>query len=99
MKVSIKMSASCALCGMAFALTGCGGLAPIPEDCIVFERSEARAWVVFAEAEKADGESELEVFAEVLRECLESNCDGQSGGVCAVSCTACSDAIINNTFD
>jgi len=100
MMVSIRRLAILALCGCALLPTGCGaGLVPVPEDCIVFDRSEARGWVAFALAEKADGETELEVFAEVLRRCLDNNCDGSSGGACAVSCTACTDAIINNTFD
>ena len=95
---SIKRWTILALCAMVIISTGCG-LAAIPEDCVVFERADARAWVVLAQADKADGDGEVEVFANVLRECVESYCDGQSGGVCAVSCTACTDAIVNVTFD
>lgn len=87
--------------GLAMGVAGCGGLVPVPvpEDCVVFDRSEARSWVALALSEQADGESELEAFGTVLLECVQSNCDGQSGGVCAVSCTACADAIINLVYD
>lgn len=99
MKTLMRQRFALILSGLAMSVAGCGGLVPVPEDCVVFDRSEARSWVALALSEQADGESELDAFGTVLRECLQSNCDGQSGGVCAVSCTACADAIINLVYD
>jgi hypothetical protein len=86
--------------GLALLAAGCGNvLTFIPEDCILFSRTEARSWHAIAVAGRADGESELEALATVLLECVQSNCDGQSGGVCAVSCAACTDALVEIAYE
>jgi hypothetical protein len=82
------------------SLAGCGSGAVfiVPEDCITFSRGEVRDWFDNAQDRRNDGASELEAFGAVLAECVAGNCDGQSGGVCAVACTACTDALITNVY-
>lgn len=82
-------------------LAGCGtgvGLAVVPEDCALFTRTEARNWFADAQAQRINGVSELEAFGAVLLECVQSNCDGNSGGVCAVTCAACTDALVTLAY-
>ena len=82
------------------SLAGCGNevFFVVPDDCAFFTRAEARSWFANAQARRNDGASELEAFAAVLAECVASNCDGQSGGVCAVSCAACTDALVTIAY-
>ncbi|MDO8631695.1 MAG: hypothetical protein Q7R41_14505 [Phycisphaerales bacterium] len=82
-------------------LAGCGtgvGLVVVPDDCALFTRTEARNWFADAQAQRINGASELEAFGAVLLECVQSNCDGNSGGVCAVSCAACTDALVTLAY-
>ncbi len=82
------------------SLSGCGNeaLFVVPDDCAFFSREEARDWFANAQARRSDGASELEAFGAVLAECLASNCDGDSGGVCAVSCASCTDALVTIAY-
>ncbi len=86
----------------AVGLASCGtvvGLPVVPDDCLLFTRREARAWYAGALARQSDGASELEALADITLECLQSNCDGLSGGVCAVSCAACADALVTVLYE
>jgi hypothetical protein len=82
------------------SLAGCGSgpVFFVPEDCITFTRGEVRDWFDNAQDRREDGAGEVEAFSAVLAECVAGNCDGQSGGVCAVACTACTDALITNVY-
>ena len=84
---------------MSLAGCGSGPVFIVPEDCITFTRGEVRDWFDNAQDRRADGAGEVEAFGAVLAECVAGNCDGQSGGVCAVACTACTDALITNVYD
>jgi len=87
------------LCLILLAGCGTGVLLPVvPEDCAFFTRVEARSWFALARAQQIEGASELEAFGAVLLECVQSNCDGSSGGVCAVSCAACTDALVTLAY-
>jgi hypothetical protein len=82
-------------------LAGCGtgvGLGVVPDDCVLFARGEVRNWFADAQAQRSNGASELQAFGAVLLECVQSNCDGNSGGVCATSCTACTDALVTLAY-
>lgn len=87
-----------ALTLMSLAGCGSGAVFIVPEDCITFSRGEVRDWFDNAQGRRNDGAIELEAFGAVLAECVAGNCDGQSGGVCAVACTACTDALISNVY-
>lgn len=83
------------------SVAGCGNgnVLILPDDCLVFtSRAEALALYNLATAERNDGSSELEAFGVVLAECLRDNCDGESGGVCAVSCASCTDALVTVAY-
>lgn len=82
-------------------LTGCGNgivLPVVPDDCAFFSRGEARAWYALILAEENEGSSQLEATAVAVQQCLE-NCDGTTGGACAVSCAACADALATIVYE
>jgi hypothetical protein len=83
-----------------FTLAGCGSGAAFvaPEDCVTFSRGEVRDWFDNALGRRNDGAGEAEAFGAVLADCVAGNCDGQSGGACAVACTACTDALITRVY-
>lgn len=83
------------------SVAGCGNgnILILPDDCLLFTtRAEALSLYNLAVAERIDGSSELEAFGVVLAECLRDNCDGDSGGVCAVSCASCTDALVTIAY-
>ncbi len=85
---------------MTFAGCGAGGSLPVvPDDCAFFARAEARTWFASAQSNQSDGSSQLEAIAEIVGDCLQNHCDGNSGGVCAVSCTACADALVTLAYE
>lgn len=80
-------------------VASCGEAFIIPDDCILFmTRAEGVVLLGIAQDEFDAGETSVEAFAEVSRECVERHCGDDVGTICALSCASCADDLVDIVY-